>query len=110
VRGAIVAIPVALVSVIGAAGNQPPLLAGLDHIPIAVRDLEQASRRYQALGFSLKPGRVRANGIRNQHVKFPDGTELELITAQHPKKGEARLILQEVWLSPFFRGWVGARL
>jgi catechol 2,3-dioxygenase-like lactoylglutathione lyase family enzyme len=55
--------------------------AGLDHIPIAVRDLERAADRYRALGFALKPGRPHANGIRNVHAKFPDGTELELITA-----------------------------
>jgi catechol 2,3-dioxygenase-like lactoylglutathione lyase family enzyme len=57
------------------------LVQGLDHVPIAVTDLEAASRRYDALGFRLKPGQPHANGIRNQHVKFPNGTELELITA-----------------------------
>jgi catechol 2,3-dioxygenase-like lactoylglutathione lyase family enzyme len=56
-------------------------VTGLDHVPIAVNDLEAASRRYRELGFALKPGTVHTNGIRNQHVKFPDGTELELITA-----------------------------
>ena len=55
--------------------------SGLDHIPIAVANLEQAADRYKALGFALKPGRPHDNGIRNQHVKFTDGTELELITA-----------------------------
>jgi catechol 2,3-dioxygenase-like lactoylglutathione lyase family enzyme len=54
---------------------------GLDHIPIAVADLERAAERYRALGFALKPGRPHENGIRNQHAKFTDGTELELITA-----------------------------
>jgi hypothetical protein len=58
-----------------------PVAIGLDHVPIAVRDLEGAAATYRKLGFSLKPGRPHANGIRNQHVKFPDGTELELITA-----------------------------
>ena len=58
-----------------------PLITSLDHIPIAVRNLEAASARYRQLGFVLKPGRPHANGIRNQHVKFRDGTELELITA-----------------------------
>jgi hypothetical protein len=56
-------------------------VGGLDHVPIAVADLEKAAERYRALGFALKPGRPHDNGIRNQHVKFPDGTELELITA-----------------------------
>lgn len=57
------------------------IVPGLDHIPIAVDDLEAAAARYRALGFRLKPGRPHANGIRNVHAKFPDGTELELITA-----------------------------
>lgn len=56
-------------------------LTGLDHIPVAVADLDRAAARYEELGFALKPGRPHANGIRNQHVKFPDGTEIELITA-----------------------------
>ncbi|HJR58143.1 MAG TPA: VOC family protein [Vicinamibacterales bacterium] len=58
-----------------------PAVVGLDHIPIAVGDLGAAAERYRALGFSLKPGRPHPNGIRNHHAKFPDGTELELITA-----------------------------
>src|SRR5687767_7924561 len=53
---------------------------GLDHIPVAVRDLEAASATYRALGFSLKPGRPHANGIRNAHVKFPNGAGIELLT------------------------------
>ncbi len=57
------------------------LLEGLDHIPVAVNDLDQAAARYRSLGFTLKPGRYHSNGIRNQHVKFADGTELELISA-----------------------------
>ena len=56
-------------------------VAGLDHIPVAVRDLEAAAATYRRLGFALKPGRPHENGIRNQHVKFADGTGLELITA-----------------------------
>ena len=59
-----------------------PVVTGLDHIPIAVRDLARAADDYRALGFALKPGRPHDNGIQNQHVKFTDGTELELITAQ----------------------------
>jgi len=58
-----------------------PLLVGMDHIPLVVRDLEQAQADFQTLGFAIKPGRFHPNGIRNAHVKFPDGTEIELITA-----------------------------
>jgi hypothetical protein len=57
------------------------LILGLDHIPLAVVDLDAASERYRQLGFVFKPGRPHRNGIRNQHIKFPDGTALELITA-----------------------------
>jgi catechol 2,3-dioxygenase-like lactoylglutathione lyase family enzyme len=75
---------VALAVIVAAASGVPtaaPAVTGLDHIPIAVQNLEAAAERYRALGFSLKPGRPHANGIRNEHAKFPDGTELELITA-----------------------------
>ena len=61
-----------------------PLLQGLDHVMVAVRNLPEAAERYKMLGFSLKPGQPHANGIANQHVKFPDGSELELITAPAP--------------------------
>lgn len=58
-----------------------PATTGLDHIPVAVRDLEKASATYRALGFTLKPGRDHANGMRNAHVKLPDGAGIELLTA-----------------------------
>ncbi|MBC9909023.1 VOC family protein [Chitinophaga varians] len=82
-----------------------PVIAGVDHIPVAVRDLDSAAARFKALGFALKPGRSHTNGIRNMHVKFTDGTELELITAtdardelttayrQHLAKGEGPAFL-----------------
>ena len=59
-------------------------LQGLDHIPIVVRDLEQAKTDFEALGFMLKPGRPHANSLRNLHAKFSDGTELELISPSTP--------------------------
>ena len=58
-----------------------PLVVGLDHIPVAVGNLDSTADQFRSLGFALKQGRPHANGIRNQHVKFPDGTEIELITA-----------------------------
>ncbi|HET9372072.1 MAG TPA: VOC family protein, partial [Vicinamibacterales bacterium] len=59
----------------------PPAIRGIDHVPVAVADLQVAIERYQRLGFALKPGRPHPNGVENQHVKFRDGTEIELITA-----------------------------
>lgn len=66
---------------------QSPAAIGLDHIPVAVRDLDRASATYRALGFALKPGRPHTNGIRNAHLKFPDGAGIELLTA--PKAADA---------------------
>jgi hypothetical protein len=57
------------------------VVRGLDHVPIAVGNLEEARTDYAALGFVIKRGRPHTNGIENVHVKFPDGTEIELITA-----------------------------
>lgn len=71
----------AALAIVAPAPPSPALVAGLDHVPIAVNDLESAADRFRALGFALKPGAVHDDGIRNQHAKFPDGTELELITA-----------------------------
>ncbi len=51
-------------------------------MPLAVRDLARAAEIYRGLGFSIKPGRPHADGIRNEHVKFEDGGGIELITAQ----------------------------
>ena len=58
----------------------------LDHVPIAVADLEGATARYRdRLGFSIKPGRPHPNSLLNSHQKFRDGTQLELITATEPR-------------------------
>lgn len=58
-----------------------PAAIGLDHIPVVVHDLEQASATFREIGFALKAGREHANGIRNAHVKFPDGAGIELLRA-----------------------------
>jgi Glyoxalase-like domain len=75
-RGVLLAASGALAA--SSAADQP-VVRGLDHIPVAVRDLERAKANFEALGFVLKPGRPHANGLRNAHAKFPDGTEIELI-------------------------------
>ncbi len=54
-------------------------------MPIAVRDLRSAEATYRdVLGFSVKPGRPHGNSLDNVHLKFRDGSELELITATRP--------------------------
>ena len=79
----------------GAASSQalaadPPVAIGLDHVIVAVSDLDMAARHYESLGFALKPGRPHANGIRNRHVKFEDGSEIELLTVDQPGDPLAR--------------------
>ncbi len=76
-----------------AAANAQPI-AGIDHIPTAVKDLDAASARYRELGFVLKAGRLHDNGLLNNHAKFPDGTEIELITAGEPRDALARTYLK----------------
>jgi hypothetical protein len=66
-----------------AAGDKPapdPLVR-IDHMPLAVKDVDQAAGTYRRLGFAIKPGRFHDDGIRTQLVKFPDGAGIELITA-----------------------------
>jgi catechol 2,3-dioxygenase-like lactoylglutathione lyase family enzyme len=63
-----------------APGIDAPVIRGIDHVNLAVGDLDSAATQFRRMGFALKPGRAHPNGIRNWHVKFPDGTEIELIS------------------------------
>jgi hypothetical protein len=54
----------------------------LDHAIIVVRDLDAAASAFKKHGFRIKPGRLHANGLLNRHIKFRDGTEIELMTVQ----------------------------
>ncbi|MCJ2093641.1 MULTISPECIES: VOC family protein [unclassified Methylobacterium] len=60
----------------------------LDHIVIAVRDLDDAAADYAALGFTVVRGGAHANGItHNVLVIFEDGAYLELIAWKRPDPG-----------------------
>ena len=52
----------------------------LDHVILAVKDLDAAAARCEELGFTTKLGHPHPNGLLNRHVKFADGTSLELMT------------------------------
>jgi catechol 2,3-dioxygenase-like lactoylglutathione lyase family enzyme len=63
----------------------------LDHVIIAVRDLEQAVRDYRELGFTVILGGVHNNGAtQNALIAFEDGTYIELLalTGTEPLSGE----------------------
>lgn len=93
-------------------GTGQPLVLGLDHIPLAVTDLEDAMEQYGRLGFELKPGRSHENGIRNQHVKFPNRTGLELITASESRDPQTTEYLRHLAAGdgPAFVGFYAADL
>ncbi len=56
----------------------------LDHVVTVVRDLDSAAADYAGLGFRLKPGRLHPDNLLNRHIKFGDGTEIELMTLVGP--------------------------
>lgn len=52
----------------------------LDHVVLVVEDLERASAPFLDHGFRLKNGRLHANNLVNRHIKFRDGSSIELMT------------------------------
>jgi hypothetical protein len=58
----------------------PAAAIRLDHAIVVVHDLDKAADRLAPLGFRFKPGRPHLDGLLNRHIKFRDGTELELMT------------------------------
>jgi hypothetical protein len=66
--------------VLAAPASAQQRVLGIDHIPVVVKDLARARADFTALGFTLKPGRPHADGLENAHVKFADGSEIELIS------------------------------
>lgn len=55
------------------------MLLGIDHIVIAVRDLDAAARDYAQLGFTVVPGGKHPVGTHNALIAFADGAYIELI-------------------------------
>jgi catechol 2,3-dioxygenase-like lactoylglutathione lyase family enzyme len=55
------------------------MLLGLDHIVIAVNDLEAAIEDYRRLGFTVVPGGKHPVGTHNGLIAFADGSYIELI-------------------------------
>ena len=59
----------------------PGSLLRLDHVPVAVGDLEALSQRLtDEFGFQVQDGRFAANGLETAEIGFGDGTRLELRT------------------------------
>lgn len=60
--------------------SAPNAAIRLDHAIVVVKDLDSAASRLGPAGFRFKPGRLHPDSILNRHIKFRDGTELELMT------------------------------
>lgn len=61
------------------------MATGIDHIVIAVNDLDQAVADYTAAGFTVTPGGQHANGeTHNALIAFSDGTYFEIIAWMNP--------------------------
>ena len=60
------------------------MLTGIDHIVIAVNDLEQASGDFESAGFTVTPGGSHPTGTHNALIPFADGSYLELIAIEDP--------------------------
>ncbi|WP_419165595.1 VOC family protein [Candidatus Palauibacter sp.] len=57
----------------------------LDHVPVAVGDLDALSLRLtDEFGFQVQAGRRDANGLETAEIAFGDGTHLELKTVEGP--------------------------
>lgn len=55
------------------------MLKGIDHIVVAVQDLEAAKKSYEALGFTVVEGGRHPVGTHNALIAFADGSYIELI-------------------------------
>lgn len=60
------------------------MIIGIDHIIIAVPELETAIRSYRGLGFTVVPGGRHPVGTHNALISFADDSYIELIAFYDP--------------------------
>ncbi len=63
---------------------------GIDHMVIAVKDLQQAEAEYEKLGFAIVPGGRHPGGTENAIAGFESHGYLELLTVYDPNGSGAR--------------------
>jgi len=73
-----------------------PFVSGarLDHVGVAVRDLDRSRADYETLGFQVQPGGHFPGGASNAIIDLDDHFYLELITAPDDAKGDDATIIQ----------------
>lgn len=74
--------------------REPHAIARLDHIIVVVDDLDSAAAPLARIGFRLKAGRLHPNNLINRHIKFRDGTAIELMSLAGPPKDSMALRYQ----------------
>ena len=73
------------------------MLLGIDHLVVAVPDLDTAIRSYTELGFTVVPGGRHPVGTHNALISFADGSYVELIAFYEPSPGHR-------WWAPLQKG------
>lgn len=73
------------------------MLRGIDHLVIAVPDLDLAQKNYGALGFTVVPGGRHPVGSHNALIGLADGAYLELISFYEPSP-------RHKWWQPLQKG------
>lgn len=68
----------------------------IDHVVWAVPNLDSAVNHYLNEGYTIKPGRLHSNGLLNAHIKFANGTSVELMTVAGEPKDEEALEYQQI--------------
>ena len=59
------------------------MIQGIDHLIVVVKDLAQAAKDYEQLGFTVVPGGQHPVGSHNALIPFRDGSYIEIIAFYH---------------------------
>ena len=73
------------------------MIKGIDHLIIVVKDLDQAAKDYEQLGFTVVPGGKHPVGSHNALISFRDGSYIEIIAFY-------REALDHRWWEPLAKG------
>ena len=73
------------------------MIQGIDHLVIVVKDLDQAAKDYEQLGFTVVPGGQHPVGSHNALIPFRDGSYVEIIAFY-------REAVDHRWWEPLVKG------